>query len=320
VTADHQTSLRFSLKESVWFQKGQEVAELLSISLDPDIVIQERDYEVVVKGELQLTGEYIAEQVENASFSLRELSPVRTVDSVYTREDGINELTHHFPLEVSIPRSRVKEINDLYVTIESFDYEIPERDCLQLIADISIGGLCEEVREVEEEEELQDISEQEDYYNPPVLSRAEPEELEDSEEPEEDIFEPFQLEVRKQSIDEEIQEEKEEQEHIVPQIELFSRVEAVIEEEGTAERQEEFEYSNRDENALYLTKLFTKERDDEFTKMRMYFVQEGDTIDSIAERYDITVQQLTRINNLDDIYVSEGKILYIPVTKPKTTS
>ncbi|WP_081415279.1 stage VI sporulation protein D, partial [Ectobacillus panaciterrae] len=166
MTADNQTSLRFSLKESIWFQKGQEVAELISISLDPDIVIQERDYEVVVRGELQLTGEYIA-QPDEAAFSLRELSPVRTVDAVYTREDGVNEISHSFPLEISIPRSRMKQVDDLYLTIESFDYEMPENGCLQLIADISIGGLCEP------EEAREEAEETEEYYDIPIFLQEE---------------------------------------------------------------------------------------------------------------------------------------------------
>jgi len=45
----NQSCLRFSLEESVWFQRGQEVAELISISLDPDITIQENDQYVTIK-------------------------------------------------------------------------------------------------------------------------------------------------------------------------------------------------------------------------------------------------------------------------------
>ncbi|MFX3624038.1 MAG: stage VI sporulation protein D [Ectobacillus sp.] len=319
MATDNQTSLRFSLKESVWFQKGQEVAELLSISLDPDIAIQERDYEVVVKGELQLAAEYIAEESEEASFSLRELSPVRTIDNVYTREDGINELSHSFPLEISIPRSRVRAVDELYVTVDSFDYEMPEKDCLQLIADVSIWGLCEQEREAgeAEEEKPEEQPESKRDEGPPVFLE---EEQEREQEEEEDLFEPFQLEARK------IPDEEQQgpfPEPAAPQVELFGRVEEAHQQQPqgqTKQEEEEFEYSNRDENALYLTKLFTKEREEEFTKVRMYFVQQGDTTESIAERYGISVQQLTRVNNIDELYVSEGQILYIPVPKSKVTS
>lgn len=63
MAADQHTSLRFSLKESVWFQKGQEVEELLSISLDPDVEIEELDYEVIVRGQLDLTGNMLQEKM-----------------------------------------------------------------------------------------------------------------------------------------------------------------------------------------------------------------------------------------------------------------
>ena len=83
------------------------------------------------------------------------------------------------------------------------------------------------------------------------------------------------------------------------------------------EEQEEETYSQRDENALYLTKLFTKEPEEEFTKLRMYFVQEGDTIESVAERYETSVQNLYRVNQTEDIYLTTGQIIYIPVSRAK---
>ncbi|WP_348519852.1 stage VI sporulation protein D [Bacillus sp. 165] len=313
MTADNQTSLRFSLKESVWFQKGQEVEELLSISLDPYIVIHERDYDVVVKGELQLSGEYIPQEAEEAAFSLRELSPVRTVDEVNVREDGVNELSHAFPLEISIPKARVQQVDNLYVTIESFDYEMPEKGCLQLLADIEISGLCQEGRE----EEVYEEENQEEFYVPVEQERYE-EELE-----EEELFEPFELEIRKAPVAE--KEEKAPQDlHVnrkdtFPQVELFSRAQEILEKEAQTE-EEEFAYSARDENALYLTKLFSKEREEDFTKLRIYFVQNGDTVESIAERYELNVQQITRVNQLDDFHLEEGKMLYIPVPKSKSKS
>jgi stage VI sporulation protein D len=309
MAADHQTSLSFSLKESVWFQKGQEVEQLLSIALDPDIVVQDRDYEIVVKGQLQLTGEYIPQDSEEASFSLRELSPVRTVDYVQVREDGVNELSHSFPLEISIPRSRVKQADDLYVEIEMFDYELPEQGCLQLLADIAIYGLTDQATaeeqiegRVEEQEEL--LEELEDQYAAPAFVQEE-----------EDVFEPFEFEVRKEPVLEEV-----EREEPVMQVELFGRAEETKQPPASEEGKEEFAYSSRDENALYLTRLFGRNQEEQFTKLRMYFVQTGDTVESIAERYDTNLQHLARINQLDDLYVSQGQVLYVPVSKTKSKS
>ncbi|WP_141534727.1 stage VI sporulation protein D [Bacillus thuringiensis] len=324
VAADH--SLRFSLKESVWFQKGQEVDELLSISLDPDVEIEELDHEVIVRGQLDLTGEYVARQ-DDSAYSLRELSPAKSIDYVETREDGVNELVHSFPLEISIPRNRVKVIEELYVSIEEFDYELKENGCLQLLADISITGLCDEERnedEAEEEEtvyaELVEDSAQEDENRP--APHVEEPAYKESDEWEDYAFEPFQLEERKeQELEEEkIEEhefvEREEEQETTPQFELFGRKDFKKEKAKKQEEQEE-EYSQRDENALYLTKLFTKEPEEEFTKLRMYFVQEGDTIESIAERYETSVQNVCRVNQTEDIFLNTGQIIYIPVSRVK---
>lgn len=327
VATDH--SLRFSLKESVWFQKGQEVEELLSISLDPDVEIEELDHEVIVRGQLDLTGEYVARQ-DDSAYSLRDLSPAKSIDYVETREDGVNELVHSFPLEISIPRNRVKVIEELYVSIEEFDYELKENGCLQLLADISITGLCDEERiededEEEEEEtayaELEVDSAQEDENRP--TPQVEEPAYKESDEWEDYAFEPFQLEERKEQEveEEEIEEhefvEREEEKETTPQFELFGRKDFKKEKAKKQEEQEEETYSQRDENALYLTKLFTKEPEEEFTKLRMYFVQEGDTIESVAERYETSVQNLYRVNQTEDIYLTTGQIIYIPVSRAK---
>ncbi|WP_242271208.1 stage VI sporulation protein D [Bacillus cereus group sp. BfR-BA-01310] len=329
VATDH--SLRFSLKESVWFQKGQEVEELLSISLDPDVEIEELDHEVIVRGQLDLTGEYVARQ-DDSAYSLRELSPAKAIDYVETREDGVNELVHSFPLEISIPRNRVKVIEELYVSIEEFDYELKEHGCLQLLADISITGLCDEERIEEEEEE----EEEEGYAELEEDTQAEEEEsrpaqleevsaYKESDGWEDYAFEPFQLEERKEQEIEEEEVEVEEFENVAregeqekaPQFELFGRKDFKKEKAKKQEAQEEEAYSQRDENALYLTKIFTKEPEEEFTKLRMYFVQEGDTIESVAERYETSVQNLYRVNQTEDIYLTTGQIIYIPVSKAK---
>lgn len=49
----------------------------------------------------------------------------------------------------------------------------------------------------------------------------------------------------------------------------------------------------------------------------MYFVQEGDTIESVAERYETSVQNLYRVNQTEDIYLTTGQIIYIPVSEQK---
>lgn len=75
----HNHRLQFSVEESICFQKGQEVSELLSISLDPDIRVQEVNDYVSIKGSLELTGEYNIDHSSHFEELDRELRHVEEV-------------------------------------------------------------------------------------------------------------------------------------------------------------------------------------------------------------------------------------------------
>ncbi|WEG14042.1 stage VI sporulation protein D [Pullulanibacillus sp. KACC 23026] len=68
----------------------------------------------------------------------------------------------------------------------------------------------------------------------------------------------------------------------------------------------------RDENALYLTKMLTSENE-QFTKVKICIVQEGDNLETIANRYKVPVTNILRRNQLSTESLDEGQVLYIPV-------
>ncbi|MGJ7920532.1 stage VI sporulation protein D [Neobacillus sp. LXY-4] len=153
MSQENQSHLRFSLEESVWFQKGQEVAELVSISLDPNITIIENDQYVAIRGSLELTGEY--KRFEDETTEQEEaISAPKFVQSVEEREEGIYEFLHRFPVDITIPNNRIQSVYDIDVTVDSFDYAVPERSCLKLVADLTISGLYGEQQNVPIEEEV----------------------------------------------------------------------------------------------------------------------------------------------------------------------
>jgi stage VI sporulation protein D len=65
---------------------------------------------------------------------------------------------------------------------------------------------------------------------------------------------------------------------------------------------------------MTLTEFFArKDESSAQAKVKVCIVQKGDTVNSVADRYDVSVQNLMRINNLElsqDIF--EGQVLYIP--------
>jgi stage VI sporulation protein D len=391
LASDNQSCLRFSVEESVWFQKGQEVSELVSITLDPDIVIQEHDQYVSIRGALQLSGEYRIDENRSEDEDSRDYTALRVVNEVKTREDGISELKHRFPVDVTIPKNRIQNLDDVYVAIDSFDYELPRYGCLQLVADLSISGIYgsqqsvpslesdqenrNDFEVVTNENENNDESEEEEL-SPFVTTREwkeereeatvvrneyqeadtdeeveevsttlnEQEEFTEHEEQEEDkdLYTPFEIEGRKEAYHEDLDETDEVVDEVIeevkqpvmqigmkgraddnqnwtPQVREKEKVAANIKEAPVnKEGAEQQPVSKRSENALYLTKIFTRDEEEDFTKMKICIVQQGDTLDIIAERYEVNVQHLLRVNDIDlNDDVNEGQLLYIPVTISK---
>ncbi|MCY8611090.1 LysM peptidoglycan-binding domain-containing protein [Bacillus haynesii] len=427
--------LQFSVEESICFQKGQEVSELLSISLDPDITVQEVNDYVSIRGSLELTGEYNIDQTREYA----ELPATsRFVEDVKLKGDGSAELTHCFPVDITIPKDKVNHLNDVFVFIDAFDYQLTDARMLTIQADLAIEGLLnvsgeagkEEPRtmpaDVQPEEEfepafrseqdeekefliqLDRAYEEQDEEQPyeeaeendtdeetvPIyksflgddteeakpfftasLSAAERTKRETEsqkeaalEQPKEEEYELKREEAKeekyelKREAEEEpeplqrtyqphekpketpfygvpplLEEDQNDREPEAFEVEVTQEKEAIDEEEEAGHTIEIPEYSfheqtepeeERDEmpaadeqevsakendNALYLTKLFTKQGEEEFTRMRMCIVQQNDTIDLLCERYDINVQQLIRMNSLSlDEELKEGQILYIP--------
>ncbi|MFP3633438.1 LysM peptidoglycan-binding domain-containing protein [Bacillus sp. SIMBA_033] len=181
----HNHRLQFSVEESICFQKGQEVSELLSISLDPDIRVQEVNDYVSIKGSLELTGEYNIDHSSHFEELDREL---RHVEEVRAREDGTAELIHCFPVDITIPKNKVSHLNDVFVFIDAFDYQLTDSRILTIQADLAIEGLLEESEPKEPEiplyvapefarEEMINLAGQhsEDENEPELMIRHEPE-------------------------------------------------------------------------------------------------------------------------------------------------
>ncbi|MET3507129.1 stage VI sporulation protein D [Halalkalibacter oceani] len=415
MTQEHSSKLSFSIEESVWLNKGQEIEEILGMSLEPEIVIEERADHVYIRGGLRLVGEYepaVKEEEINVERSLERQVSFRSAGEVVTNDNGKASIKHFFPIDVTIPVSRIHDLDDVYVQVESFDYDLPEKSCIQLTADISISGMtnlqdtqpqAEEpkpkvaeraiptafafdakrqpatpgstVPEQRREQQTQPPAQKVRPVRPsvqentlvtpsvpqppqPVPSAAAPpkqaveeqqEEAaaqlsrQESEKPEAE--EPVALEVAAESREEEpalmrnepeqaelavveTGEEREEEEAAPTRTEPETKItlaaqkrveeEPLAEEELSVEEEEEAPAESepptpREENALYLTKMMAK-KEERFIKLKMCIIQENESLETIADRYDVSTNQLVRINRLQNEQVEEGQILYIPVS------
>ena len=435
----NQSYLRFSLEESVWFQKGQEVDELISISLAPNITIQESDQYITIKGSLELTGEYNREdsfedEEENDDYFSHNPKTVHMVE--LREEEDAFAFTHQFPVEVTIPKNRIQNLDDIDVTVETFDYAFPEKSCLRLSADLIILGLYGEQQHQLYEEEIPDLDVERDEFeeedqdqdghsnhedrdysyskpdfpeidvNEEVLQsfeEARHEEMSDELSPfskpevhdeDNEIFAPFEVEARKTPKDEQkednlvafqsfeekypdisllkdqepirkekpkveepvlqapvpevpeiqqpilepVQEEPILQEEVeeVPPVEVVPEIKITSQQkkETTLEAEEKIEEEVLDQEneakqsqgskkkagkklknkqSITLSEFFARKEDEEHTKLKMCIIQNGDTLDILSERYEVSVSQIQRVNGIElnqDVY--EGQVLYIP--------
>jgi stage VI sporulation protein D len=328
--------LRFSLEESVWFQRGQEVEELVSISLDPKITIQENNQYVTIRGSLALTGEYNC-QSETVLVDNQSNTTQKWVHVVERRQDGICEFSHEFPVEINIPSYRVRDLSEIDVMIETFDYLLPERSCLKLTAELNISGLYEEEHEVVENQVAFELS----HRNQQVEEEGYTEDVELSDETEDEAdYKVFEAEARKdqtvfteptfaesssyQTASPEISFAAYRQEESSPQVAEMNEFQLKDEAENNTPDESSESSSSSSlvgkikkkltyKQSMSISEFLARKEGDDHVKLKVCIVQNGESVETLAERYDVTVQQLLKVNHLElnqDVY--EGQVLYVP--------
>ncbi|WP_062047909.1 stage VI sporulation protein D [Bacillus sp. JCM 19034] len=365
---EHPSKLSFSIEESVWLNKGEEVEEVLGMSLEPEIVIEERDHHVYIRGGLRLLGEYRSTDNETIAEggSLEQQVTFRSVKDVAVSSNGIGEIKHYFPIDVTIPSNRIQNLDDVFVQVESFDYDLPEPSCIQLTADIAISGMTykheerteERVESVEstaptafsfEAKKEQSIQKQSEVRKEEQVERLEEVDLKQIDNEESDLLKDEEQEKQLVNEDHGKVEDNESEEVLVEnqdEEKLDQNEEELVREEYNETQpelnvhfsskefddiplnesnepsnqkdvihheQEVQEEKPREENALYLTKMLSK-GEERFSKWKMCIIQENESLETIAQRYDISLSQLIRMNRLQGEQVEEGQILYIPVS------
>ncbi|WP_142919138.1 stage VI sporulation protein D [Peribacillus saganii] len=168
MSKENQSCLRFTLEESIWFQNGQEVGELYSLSLDPNVSIEELEQYVIIRGTLDLVGEYKGEP-QNGHSEIKDYTQSflpKTVQRVVPRENGLQEFMHRFPVDITIPYNRINSLEEVNVSIQTFDYLLPENNCLKLSADLLITGIYGEQQHSFSPEDEGNRADSEDVLQP----------------------------------------------------------------------------------------------------------------------------------------------------------
>src|SRR5699024_3416474 len=94
--------------------------------------------------------------------------------------------------------------------------------------------------------------------------------------------------------------------------EIEEEIETVEKEEDSDETEDAEE--ERVEQPTYLLGLFEQDQDEteRYSQMKMYIVQEHDTLEQIAGKYQVSLAKLQRVNRIEEDSIYQGQIIYIP--------
>ena len=379
MSPENTSYLRFSLEENVWFHSGQEVSELYSISLEPNVSVHEVEQYIILRGTLDLMGEYKPQEGNEPGDD--ELN--RRYVSITDQREDTYEFQHQFPVDITVPAERVQDKNELSVGVQSFDYHLLEDGCLRLTAELWISGIQDDLIEREEESEAEAIPlEAVDHRQVEEAAEESPEEIlveakaeeiplyrstvevEEEEEEEEETQDgeltPFSFpsypSINKESSsednfyaearippeqqmqnDEEFEEERDflnhlpatkgsekpsvyqstsvpdEEETTTPAYRTYQQEDHVRNQKAEEPRKENAKSANTESKSL-LYDLFSPEEEAKQAKLKVYIVQGNETIDSLADRYQISAQHIARVNRIGEIdSLRAGQVVYIPV-------
>lgn len=167
-----------SLQEDVVFPEGEEVDELLSISLDPQITIADS----VIQGSIEVTGDY------------------RIYTEPGLEEESVRQFFRHIPVQAVLP-SNQQASSESDIQIHTFDYTVQKPDHLLLEAELAIAVSAAAADE-EEIDPLEVVAHIEEEDGEDVEEEAADEGLEEQEEIEEtEELEEAAVQVQKRTED-----------------------------------------------------------------------------------------------------------------------
>jgi len=104
-----------------------------------------------------------------------------------------------------------------------------------------------------------------------------------------------------------------EEEKTTPAYRTYQQEDHVRNQKAEEPRKENAKSANTESKSL-LYDLFSPEEEAKQAKLKVYIVQGNETIDSLADRYQISAQHIARVNRIGEIdSLRAGQVVYIPV-------
>lgn len=289
------------IEEYIHVSNDMKIDEMMQISLEPNIIMQMKHDFILLKGDLILQGNY--RLLENEE-PFDRIEP--QMEQVQLLGDNKAMFLHAFPIEIAIEKSKIKNLDDVSMQMEMFDYTIKNPVTIHLTANVMINGIdqtASQKKQVEGEKEPDVISTQ--LHS----DERKTDKLKQSKHEDQEIDEAVHVEGTDNIR---IEEEKE-----TPVTIGFSsnerEIDYIDEEEAIAE--EVVEEVTKSPVSLFHMLFSNDDETEQYEHVRMYITQENDYLDKIAEKYDLSVYQLMKDNDLTEDMVEAGQILKIKTKK-----
>lgn len=308
---------------------AERVADLSNIS----VAIESFDYDLKNQNELMITSnieiggihlETPEERVDQLETDTSEQEQDVEFDRQISDTERVNELQHMDDEKQDVS----EEIDQAQVESEQVETEekvdLPslrqekQEDMAPIIHTDEIEG------EVEEKEDANDevvserqISAHENEIKQTTIADEQEHETDDldtlTSEQEQKVDEDLILEVTQDGsgVEEkqtERQMEEFEEENDLDEIDVKSTDQAI----DIQVKESEVETEEEVEDLNFLTTIFNRTEEDDYSQLRIYIVQEGDSAHSIAQHYDVSTLKLLQLNQLTDDDIVTGELLYIP--------
>lgn len=120
--SDQQPGLRFDIYERVHLPEERfDICELDEVELSPQIRVAVEGDQATIKGSLLLTGTYTGQANDDVR--------------------GEQSLSHTIPVEITLPMSRIRRVEDITVEIDNFDVDLLSARSLNITGVLSLNGI-----------------------------------------------------------------------------------------------------------------------------------------------------------------------------------
>lgn len=326
MSSNQYSPIRFQVQESIWLDHHSRAAEITSLELEPEVDVVDEGGLINIRGSLVLTGRFeTAEEEDEESLDLESSSladqlhfqPLRVEQKEIYQKEHRGKIEKRFPVDVTVPSNKVDDLEDVYMQVDQFDYTISEGHRLNIQAEVLITGVRTESNTLpltfdvaaarEEREEKEEVPEEEEVLEEEARYETASEVVQD--------------ESRVEDEDED-EDHEHESEKVIPIFnqEIRTNFQSAPSEEDTYEEDEEGDPAEKEERVEqskttgFLEQLMSGKDEEEkgVTRLRVCIVQRDESLDIIADRYEIQVQEIMRTNRLETEQISQGQLLYIP--------